>query len=96
MVVNVPNQSRVYFARYGYYAGGKYTFSHRDPQTGDLWGEDIPVGKNPVEYGKWVPGDQVRLIWTDEEGHEVVEPQVSNKKKRRQNRGRENRRTAEE
>ena len=80
-MMKIPNQSNLYFCRYGYYAGGKYTFTHRDPATGDLYGEDIPVGKSPVEYGKWVPGDQVRLIWKDEEGHEVVETSKKNKKR---------------
>ena len=81
--ITVPNESRVFFARYGYYNGGKYTFTHRDPQTGDLWGEDIPVGKNPIELGKWVSGDSVRLIWSDEDGKEVIEPPKKQKKKHR-------------
>ena len=64
-MVIVPNQSNVYFARYGIYKGQKHIFSHRDPVTGELWGEDIPVGKNPTEYGRWVPGDSVKIIWDD-------------------------------
>ena len=80
-MVTVPNQCGIYFARRGHYNGGIYTFTHRDPQTGDLWGEDIPVGKAPVEYGKWVPGDSVRLIWND--GQEAAEPTKNKRKKRR-------------
>lgn len=62
-MVKVENINRLYNARYGYYKGQKYVFTHRDPDTGELWGEDIPVGKNPTEYGKWVPGDSVKLQW---------------------------------
>ena len=80
-MVNVPNQSNVFFARYGIYKGQKYVFSHRDPVTGELWGEDIPVGKSPVEYGKWVPGDSVKIIWDDGAAESVV--QKSNKKRRK-------------
>lgn len=65
MMTKVENEAGVYFARKGHYNGGNYTFTHRDPKTGDLWGEDIPVGKNPIEYGAWVPGESVRLDWGD-------------------------------
>ena len=61
----VDNGSGVFFARRGQYNGGTYTFTHRDPKTGELWSDDIPVGKNPIEYGKWVPGESVRLDWRD-------------------------------
>ena len=39
--------------------------THRDPQTGDLWGEDIPVGKKPTEYGCWVRADSVVIDWDE-------------------------------
>ena len=65
MMTKVENEAGVYFARKGHYNGGNYTVTHRDPKTGDLWGEDIPVGKNPIEYGAWVPGESVRLDWGD-------------------------------
>lgn len=65
MMTKVENEAGVYFARKGHCNGGNYTFTHRDPKTGDLWGEDIPVGKNPIEYGIWVPGESVRLDWGD-------------------------------
>lgn len=60
-MVKVPNINNLYNATYGWYKGKRYVFTHRDPETGDLWGEDIPVGQDPVEYGKWVPGDSVKL-----------------------------------
>ena len=62
-MVKVENDYNLYNARRGRYKGKMYTFSRRDPQTGDLWGEDIPVGKKPVEYGCWVPADSVVLEW---------------------------------
>lgn len=80
-MVRVPNINGLFNARYGYYDGKKYVFTHRDPDTGALWGEDIPVGKNPVEFGKWVQADQVRLIWTDDDGNEIIEPKKNKKKK---------------
>ena len=81
--MKVPNESRVFFARYGYYNGSKYKFTHRDPKTGELFGDDIPVGKNPVTFGKWVSGESVRLINEDDNGREVVEPDRKQKKKNR-------------
>ena len=61
---SAENEVGVYFARRGHYNGGNYTFTHRDPKTGELWGEDIPTGKkSPIEYGMWVPGESVRLDW---------------------------------
>lgn len=83
-MITIPNTYGLINARYGYYNGGKYLFTHRNPKTGELWGEDIPVGKNPIEYGKWVSGDSVRLIY-EEDGKEVVEPagRVKSKKQRR-------------
>lgn len=82
-MVTVPNQNNLYFARYGYYGGSKYTFTHRDPATGDLWGEDIPVGKSPVEYGEWVSGDSVRLIWNDGETNQVEKNKPSKRSKKK-------------
>lgn len=82
-MVNVPNINNLYNARYGFYNGGRYTFTHRDPQTGDLWGEDIPVGSSPVEYGKWVPADSVRLIWNDGEESTLSGNKQSKRSKKR-------------
>lgn len=64
-MVKVENDYNLYNARHGRYKGKMYTFTHRDPQTGDLWGEDIPVGNKPVEYGRWVPGDSVVINWDE-------------------------------
>ena len=67
--MRVPNDYNLYFARYGVYGGRAYTFTHRDPQTGNLWGEDIPEKNDKgkvVAYGMWVPGDKVRFL-TDSE-----------------------------
>lgn len=65
-MVKVQNNSNLYNAMYGRYKGKRYVFTHRDPQTGDLWSDDIPVGKNPVEYGGWVSADSVVLEWDNE------------------------------
>ena len=80
--MTVPNEAHVYFAKYGYYKGGRYKFTHRDPQTGDLWGEDIPVSKNPIEFGKWVPVDSVKLIWNDLSDDSNVNVKSSKKQKK--------------
>ena len=64
-MVKVENDYNLYNARHGRYKGKMYTFTHRDPQTGDLWGEDIPVGKKPTEYGCWVHADSVVIDWDE-------------------------------
>ena len=59
VVGRIPNQAHVYNARYGTVGGGKFLFTHRDPQTGGLWAEDMPktvsdgVGGSYPVYGKW-------------------------------------------
>ena len=55
----LQNESGVFFARRGYYKGKEVTITHRDPATGQVWLEDFPIGKSPVEYGCWVNGDSV-------------------------------------
>lgn len=40
----------------GIFKGKKCLFTHRNPVTGDVWSDDIPVGK---EFGAWVPFDSV-------------------------------------
>ncbi len=82
-MVTVPNIYNLYNCRYGFYKGQKHLFTHRDPATGDLWGDDIPVGKNPVEYGAWVPGDSVRLIWENGEAAPVDEKKPSKRSKKK-------------
>ena len=90
-MVTVPNINNLYNCRYGWYQGKKHLFTHRDPATGDLWGEDIPVGKSPVEYGKWVPGDSVRLIWENGETDPIEENKPSKRsKKKKKKRGNTN------
>ena len=64
-MVKVENDYNLYNARHGRYKGKQYTFTHRDPQTGDLWGEDIPVGKKSTELGCWVQGDSVVIDWDE-------------------------------
>ena len=51
------NEAGVLYARKGYYKGKEVTVTHRNGT--DVWLEDYPVGKNPVEYGLWVSGDSV-------------------------------------
>lgn len=47
----VDNEAGVFNAKIGYYKGKKVTVTHRDPKSGQLWLEDFPTGKSPVEYG---------------------------------------------
>ena len=53
------NDAHVKGARFGMYKGEKYTFTHRDPSTGKIWGEDVPNGK---ELGKWVAADSITWL----------------------------------
>ena len=39
--------------------GKKYLFTHRDPKTNMIYGEDISDGKN---LGKWVHSEEVTFI----------------------------------
>lgn len=54
----IENDARVFFAKKGYYKGKEVTITHRDNAM--VWLEDYPVGKNPTEYGCWVPSDSVK------------------------------------
>ena len=62
--MRVTNDANTFTARLGMYDGQLYTFTHRNPSTGELWGEDIPVGRRdngkPI-YGTWVRAEKVRL-----------------------------------
>ena len=54
--------------RIGNYGGKDYVFDHRDPKTGEVWSDDLPIyggddGKKIIGYGKWV--DPNRVIWHD-------------------------------
>ena len=54
--------------RTGMYGGKNYVFDHRDPKTGEVWSDDLPVyggdnGKKVVGYGKWV--DPKKIKWLD-------------------------------
>lgn len=52
------------FTRIGYYDGAKYVFTHRDPKSGNVWSDDIPVRiLNTLTFGKWVPNDQVHWLY---------------------------------
>lgn len=60
--------ARTMFCKRGIYGGQTYIFSHRNPQTGEVWSDDIPVvefvkGKPVTVYGDWVPFDSVK--WVD-------------------------------
>ena len=49
------NDAGVYYAQSGKYKGVESVFTHRDPDTGLIFGEDIPVKNGGhIEYGKWV------------------------------------------
>ena len=53
------------FGRKGIYKGKTYTFTHWNPKTNEVWGDDIMAGKDslglPV-YGKWVPKKAVKFL----------------------------------
>ena len=60
--------ARTMFCKKGIYGGKTYIFSHRNPQTGEVWSDDIPVvqfinGKKVYFYGAWIPFDSVK--WLD-------------------------------
>lgn len=63
----IRNDSNVFTARMGFYGGKLYTFTHRNPQTGELYAEDYQVSvmdsKNNRTrvWGKWLPADKVEL-----------------------------------
>lgn len=57
--------AKLMFHRNGYYKGKLLTFTHRNPETGEVWSDDIPftqfIGSKLVTmYGKWVPFDSVK------------------------------------
>ena len=59
--------ARLMFCKKGIYGGKTYIFSHRNPQTGDVWSDDIPnmqiINNKPViVYGMWVPFDSVKWV----------------------------------
>lgn len=59
--------ARTRFCKKGIYGGQTYVFSHRNPQTGEVWSDDIPVvqfirGKKVTYYGMWVPFDSVKWV----------------------------------
>lgn len=39
--------------------GEVYQFTHKNPVNGEVWSDDIPVGKT---YGAWVHPDEVEWI----------------------------------
>ena len=53
----VDNEAGVYFARKGYYKGKEVTVTHRNGD--EVWIEDYPIGKAPIEYGCWVKNESV-------------------------------------
>lgn len=59
MKSRLQNDAGVFGAKFGHYNGRMYTFTHRNPATGELWGEDITAGKKTL--GKWVPAEKVKL-----------------------------------
>ena len=59
--------ARLMFCKKGIYGGQTYIFSHRNPQTGEVWSDDIPftqfIGGKPVTmHGMWVPFDSVKWV----------------------------------
>ena len=55
----IRNEYHVKFAQLGMYAGKECVFTHRNPKTDEVWGEDIPNGR---EFGKWVDKRKVKFI----------------------------------
>lgn len=54
----IENDSKVFFARKGYYKGKEVTVTHR--YGTEVWLEDYPVSKAPIEYGCWVNSESVK------------------------------------
>lgn len=61
MITN--NDAGIKNARHGIWNGQKSVFTHRNPETGAVFGEDlaIRIGKK-LEYGRWVPADEVEFV----------------------------------
>lgn len=55
----VSNEAGIKNAVKGRFCGKEYTFTHRNPKTGEVWCDDYPVSNN--EVGAWVPNDQVEF-----------------------------------
>lgn len=51
------------YGREGMYKGKLYTFTHRNPETGEVWSDDIPVKTDSGNaYGRWVNPDSVKWV----------------------------------
>ena len=48
--------------RRGMYGGNIYTFTHRDPKSGKVYSNEIPVLPKEDIYGAWVYPDEVKWI----------------------------------
>lgn len=57
-VMREENDSGVYEAKKGTYAGHKFIFTHRDTKTGLIYAEDR---KQEELFGKWLNPDKVKL-----------------------------------
>lgn len=53
----IENESGIFNARYGYFKGNKYLFTHRDPKTGEVYREIEEGAANP-----WVPYECVSWV----------------------------------
>lgn len=58
--VNVKNESGVLGARKGIWSEQKSVFTHRNPKTGMVWGEDLHGDDGAL--GRWVPYDEVEWL----------------------------------
>lgn len=60
----VRNEAGVVNARIGIYNGEKSVFTHRNPVTGMVFGEDLKVHypNGHYELGRWVPSDSVEWM----------------------------------
>lgn len=61
---SVSNEAGIVNARVGIYNGEKSVFTHRNPDTGMIWGEDLKVRYSNGHYdlGRWVPSDSVEWL----------------------------------
>lgn len=65
--IDKKSSSGIYNTRIGIYNGTKSLFTNYNPANGDVFGEDLPEGKDDsgfTMYGRWVPKDKVE--WLDE------------------------------
>jgi hypothetical protein len=53
------------YTRKGQYGGKTYVFTHRNPQTNEVWSDEIPcrdTTKKVTLFGAWVSSEKVQWV----------------------------------